>query len=238
MIRFLLFISLSISIFAGSYAEPDNRSQAKNILKMIDLDYKKTFLNDCDYHYDPHSCMDKSIVDTKSCNVQEDNTTMTWMQIVPDTFYGRHKACMIEKPCINIFTKEPFGSPLCCRRKDTQYREMEADLFNLVPVVTSLAMLQKGRIFGVVKVPTERLGDVKMDKNYLEPPNCVKGDVARVYLYMDARYSLELAPEQRSVFLKWHKEDGVDAKECKLAKLFQKIQGGENPWLKTWCVNR
>ena len=203
---------------------------------MVDLDYKKTFLNGCDYHYDPNSCMDKSIVDTKCCSLQEDNETMSWMQIVPDSFYGRHKACMIETPCINIFSKEAFGSPLCCRRIDTQYREMEADLFNLVPVVSSLAVLQKGRIFGEVKIPTERLGDVKMDENYLEPPNSVKGDVARVYLYMDARYGLELTPEQRKVFLNWHKEDGADVKECRLAKLFQKIQGGKNPWLETWCL--
>lgn len=180
--------------------------------------------------------MDKSIVDTKSCSVQEDNETMRWMQIVPDTFYGRYKACMIEKPCINVFTKEPFGSPLCCRRIDPQYRAMEADLFNLVPVVTSLAVLQKGRIFGEVKTATERLGDVKFDENYIEPPAKVKGNVARVYLYMQERYGLDLTQKQRRLFLKWHKEDRADDKECKLAKTFQKIQGGVNPWLEKWCI--
>ena len=203
---------------------------------MINLDYKKTFLNGCDYHYNPNSCMDKSIVDTKSCSVQEDNETMRWMQIVPDTFYGRHKACMIEKPCINVFTKEAFGNPLCCRRIDPQYRAMEADLFNLVPVVTSLVVLQKGHIFGEVKTATERLGDVKFDEHYIEPPAKVKGNIARIYLYMQERYGLELTQKQRRLFLKWHKEDGVDAKECKLAKTFQKIQGGVNPWLKKWCI--
>ncbi len=236
MFRSLLFIGLSTLLSAGSYAAPDNRSQAKNVLKMVDLDYKKTFLNNCDYHYNPNSCMDKSIVETKGCSIHEDNETMSWMQIVPDTFYGRYKACMVEKPCINVFTKEAFGSPLCCRRIDMQYREMEADLFNLVPAVSSLAAVQKGRIFGEVKIPTEYLGDVKLDENYLEPPARVKGDIARVYLYMDRRYGLELTPEQKRLFLKWHKEDGVDAKECKLAKVFQKIQGGKNPWLEKWCL--
>ena len=236
MFRSLLFISFSSLLIAGSYAAPDNRSQAKKVLKMIDLDYKKTFLNHCNYSYNPNSCMDISIVDIKSCSVQEDNETMSWMQIVPDTFYGRNKVCMIEKPCINVFTKEAFGSPLCCRRIDTEYREMEADLFNLVPVVSSLAVLQNGRIFGEINRPIEHLGNVKMDENYLEPPNRVKGDVARVYLYMDTRYGLKLTLKQKTLFLKWHREDEVDDKECKLAKVFQKIQGGPNPWLEKWCV--
>lgn len=236
MLRALLFVCFSTFLLAGSYAAPENRSQAKNVLKMVYLDYKKTFLNGCDYSYDPHSCMDKSMVDTRSCSVDEVNETMKWMQVVPDTFYGRHKSCMIEKPCINVFTKEAFGSPMCCRRIDKQYREMEADLFNLVPVVTSLARLQKGRTFGEVKRVTQGIGDVKIGKRHIEPPQQVKGDVARIYLYMDERYTLDLSPQQKALFLKWHHEDSVDAKECTLAKIFQKVQGGENPWLTRWCV--
>ena len=106
---------------------------------MLHLDYKTTYLNGCDYLYDVTSCMDKTIVDTSTCSVQEQNQTMRWIQVVPDTFYGRNMVCMKEQVCVNEFSGKRFGSPMCCRRIDDKYRQMEADLFNLIPVVPQIA---------------------------------------------------------------------------------------------------
>lgn len=202
---------------------------------MLHLDYKTTWLNGCDYVYDVTSCMDKTLVKTSTCSVQEQNQTMMWIQVVPDTFYGRNMACMKEEVCVNEFTGKLFGSPMCCRRVNTQYREMEADLFNLIPVVSKIEEHQQGKIFATVKSPKKVVGKVKIDDNYLEPPDEVKGDIARVYLYMDERYGLQLSLEQKEMFYRWHRLDAVDERECALAKSIMKIQNRTNHLIAEGC---
>ncbi len=231
----LYLLLITLTLFGRGLEAPDNRSQAKNVLMMIDLDYKKSAINGCIYDYDKTSCMDKTIVDVNSCDLVENNLTIKWVQVVPDTFYGRNRACMNEKKCVNIFTKELFGSPMCCRRIDTEYKKMEADLFNLIPVVSTLAEAQKGWIYGVVKTPLKMIGRTKIGTKAIEPPDEVKGNVARVYLYMDGRYGLQLSKEQKSLYEAWNSLDPVDAKECKVGKLILKIQGGHNPYIEDNC---
>ncbi len=233
--KVLSFLLLSLTLFGRGLEAPDNRSQAKNVVMMIDLDYKKSAINGCAYDYDKTSCMDKTIVDAHSCGLVENNLSIKWMQIVPDTFYGRNRACMNEKKCVNIFTKALFGSPMCCRRIDTEYKKMEADLFNLIPVVSTLVAAQKGRVFGMVNTPLETIGSTKIGSDTIEPSGEVKGNVARVYLYMQGRYGLQLSKRQIALYEAWNKLDPVDAKECKVGKLILKIQGAHNSYIEEGC---
>jgi len=235
MMKTVVLLSLALMLFGRGYDAPDNRSQAKNLLKMIDLDYKVARLTGCHYTYDTTSCMDKTIVDLSTCNVTEANQTIKWIQVVPDIFFGRHMACMNEKVCINVFTKEKFGSPMCCRRINTTYKQMEADLFNLIPVVSEVALKQGVRIFDDVKKPMFSIGNIMFDMDYMEPRDEVKGDVARVYLYMDERYGLDLSQQQQEVFKRWHKLDPVDAHECTVAEIILKVQGGHNTLVEEGC---
>ena len=235
MIKVLLLLSISVILFARGYHAPDNRSQAKKLIKMIHLDYKTTWLNGCDYIYDPQSCMDKTLVDTLTCSVQEQNQTMKWIQVVPDTFYGRTMACMNEEVCVSEFTGKPYKGKLCCRQRNAKYKKMEAELFNLIPVVSAIAEKQEGKIFGEVKKSKQLIGKVKIDNNYIEPPDGLKGDIARVYLYMDHRYHLQLSLEQKEMFHRWHKLDAVDKKECAIAKIIMKVQDSTNRLIDAGC---
>lgn len=235
MIRSLLLLGIAVTLMAKGYNAPENRSQAKNVVKMIHLDYKTTWFNGCDYRYDTTTCMDKTIVDTSTCGVSERRQSMQWIQIVPDTFYGRGMQCMNEDICVSEFTGKAFRGKLCCRIKSVKYREMEAALYNLVPVVSAVANAQKDKAFGVVEKPTRVIGSVKIDSRYIEPPDNRKGDIARVYLYMDKQYDLQLTEEERKMFEHWHQIDPVDAEECSVAKLFKKIQNVNNTWIEEGC---
>jgi deoxyribonuclease-1 len=234
MIKIILLLFISIMLFSRGYDSPDNRSQAKNLLKMIDLDYKTARLTGCSYTYDISSCMDKTIVDISTCSL-EDNQTIQWIQVVPDTFFGRNMVCMNEKVCVNVFTKEKFGSPMCCRRVNTQYKKMEADLFNLIPVVSEIAAKRGTRIFSDVKNPSFSVGSTKFDTDHIEPHDEIKGDIARVYLYMDEQYDLALSKTQKEVFMRWHKLDPVDKHECAVAKIILKVQGTHNVLVENGC---
>ena len=85
------------------------------------------------------------------------------------------------------------------------------------------------------------------DSDSFEPPNRVKGDVARILLYMATRYEagdkvdLELndkvnngtAPYhgKLSVLLQWHKQDPVDEYEKRRNERIYEIQGNRNPFI-------
>lgn len=232
--RGLLLLFLATALFGGGYQRPDNRTQAIKLIKKIHFDYKKTWLNGCDYRYDLQSCMDKTMVDTSTCIVREKNQTMQWIQVVPASFYGRDRACMNEEVCTSKYTGKPYKGERCCRQSDAEYRKMEADLFNLIPVVSAIADRRKEQIFMNVKKPEYIIGKVKMDENSIAPPDSIKGDIARVYLYMSQRYGLKLSLEEKEVFYYWHKLDPVDERECAIGRTIMKIQG-ENRQIKEGC---
>ncbi len=88
----------------------------------------------------------------------------------------------------------------------------------------------------------------KTDSDSWEPPNNVKGDVARMLFYMAVRYEgdsgeldLELADRvstypqplhgKLSVLLEWHEQDPVDAFERNRNNIIQKWQGNRNPFI-------
>lgn len=89
--------------------------------------------------------------------------------------------------------------------------------------------------------------ECKRASNSFEPPNRVKGDVARILFYMATRYEqgdkvdLELneklgngsAPYhgKLSTLLKWHEQDPVDEFESNRNDIIQKWQGNRNPFI-------
>ncbi|MFW6016626.1 MAG: endonuclease, partial [bacterium] len=68
-----------------------------------------------------------------------------------------------------------------------------------------------------------------------EPPDEVKGDVARMVFYMDARYpSLNIAPStigDLGTLLQWHEEDPVDAFEENRNDVIYSYQNNRNPFI-------
>ena len=73
-----------------------------------------------------------------------------------------------------------------------------------------------------------------------EPPDNVKGDVARILFYMDVMYShLELVDSTPStyematltVLLEWNIEDPVDAFEMNRNEIIYSYQGNRNPFI-------
>ena len=68
-----------------------------------------------------------------------------------------------------------------------------------------------------------------------EPPDVVKGDVARMVFYMDARYDVLNAESgivgDLGLLLEWHLEDPVDAFESARNQVIYEHQGNRNPFI-------
>lgn len=95
--------------------------------------------------------------------------------------------------------------------------------------------------------PINNCDECKRASNSFEPPNRVKGDVARILFYMATRYEqgdkvdLELNEKlgngsqpyhgKLSTLLKWHEQDPVDEFERNRNNIIQKWQGNRNPFI-------
>ena len=235
MVRVFFLLLVVTTLFSRGFYAPDNRSQAEKILTMVYLDYKTTVLEGCGYHYDVTSCLDKSIVETQTCALDEQNLTVVWMQVVLPSFYARGMVCFQEDGCVSPYTGNAYGGELCCRQKNSSYQKIQGDLYNYMPVVSSLVKARGSRMFGMVKKADFVLGKTRFNEAFIEPGQSVKGDVARVYLYMDKVYNMKLSKKQKQLFLQWHEEDKVDEKECALAKFYKKVQKRANPFVEAGC---
>lgn len=134
------------------------------------------------------------------------------------------------------------------------------DLHHLRVVDSSMNSTRNNRHFaegGRVVMDNDGDGVVRETKAKLgvgvwtfEPPDEVKGDVARMLFYMVVRYEgdagepdLELTEVVlgkggkeglhgvKRVLLKWHTEDGVSARERRRNELVMKWQGNRNPFI-------
>ncbi|MNW28060.1 Extracellular ribonuclease precursor [compost metagenome] len=98
------------------------------------------------------------------------------------------------------------------------------------------------------KYPEEKAPDTYKDRDSWEPRDEVKGDVARIILYMDTRYELSdrmdlkavdqtvsnHSPEhgKLSTLLKWHEEDPVDEFEKRRNNIiYERYQHNRNPFI-------
>lgn len=143
--------------------------------------------------------------------LKEDTTkAVIFARIVPQVLMAEGLECYTQDICTDMMGKTYHGKR-CCRKIDKRYRAYEKDMFNLMS-------LQK-------------------DSGYpeIDPPDHYKGNIARVFLYMSKEYQLNLTKAQYEKYEKWDKEDSVDEKECHLYETIYKIQGRENPWIKSAC---
>ncbi|MFC2074246.1 endonuclease [Campylobacterota bacterium] len=140
----------------------------------------------------------------------DEKRTVVFVRIVPEKRMLQQRKCGTQKICVK-YNKETYGGARCCRTTDELYRAYDRDIFNIMPIVQE--------------------NTSKME----EPPIHIRGNIARVYLYMNMQYGLNLSYTEQMKYLKWHHEDRVDEKECKIYKQIVDLQGRMNPWIEPSC---
>jgi len=172
-------------------------------------DYRVTFY--CGCAYDQHGK-----VNAKSCGYKPRlsitrGSRIEWEHIVPAAAFGQHRACW--KGCGGLTGRA------CCRKTDPQFRMMEADLHNLVPAVGELNGDRSNLPYGEVQGEPRAYGKCDFEVDFVldvvEPVASLRGNIARVYLYMHKAYpgGLPLTGQQLATFRAWSKADPVDAWE-------------------------
>ena len=73
-----------------------------------------------------------------------------------------------------------------------------------------------------------------------EPPENVRGDIARTYFYMHSVYPKHgiVGKSKRKLLEIWDKQDPVDAWECERARKIREYQGNTNHIVESRCQDK
>lgn len=88
---------------------------------------------------------------------------------------------------------------------------MATDLHDIVPAISELNGIRSNYSFTELpQIKSHQFGSCyfKVDRKNkkVEPRVKVKGTIARTYLYMAERYKITLTPQEKLLFLRWHKK--------------------------------
>lgn len=213
---------------------PATIAEAEAIAAQVHSDHRVSFYCGCGFTADlrtlSRSCGYKTRADESGAK------SVRWTHVVPPRVFGASRACWTTEACTRDDGTR-FGGIECCRAQDADFAAIDGDLFNLVPAITEVAEDRSDYPFGVVAGEARLYGacDLEVDaaKGVVEPPERVRGDIARIHLYMHAAWgeAVPMTPDQRALLETWHAEDPPDAWEIERAAKIQAIQGVGNPWV-------
>ncbi|HXH74478.1 MAG TPA: endonuclease [Bacteriovoracaceae bacterium] len=238
MYKILVLLFLSTPVFAMR----DFR-EAKVHLPQIHSDNLLTLYCGCKY-------VGKD-VDLKSCGYKVHKNArrasrLEWEHVVPAEAFGRsfvewregHQKCTKK-------SKKYKGRK--CARKNKEFAQMEADLYNLYPEIGELNGLRSN--FSMTDFgENESLKGAKtfgacpaivMNRKF-EPMDSAKGIVARVYMYMADAYPNRgiISNKNEKLFEAWNTKYPVTDGECVRAKRILAVQGKANKILEEACLKK
>jgi deoxyribonuclease-1 len=165
---------------------------------------------------------------------------LEWDHVVPlDSFGYKFPEWRDGHPeCIDNRGR-PFKGRHCAEKVNRKFRLMQSDLYNLVPAIGEIRGLKSNRDFGMIPEENQEFGDCDIEIAFdkVEPPSEIRGDIARIYFYMDRAYPGYdfISKEDHKLFKAWDEQDPVDSWECERAQRIEKIQKNANPFIKKAC---
>lgn len=212
---------------------PASFESAKKILyNEIYQGHNITFYCGCDY--DPKA----KTVDWQSCGYKprknpERARRIEAEHVMPAHQFGNFRECWRkpEKVCAG---KDLTGRQ-CCEAEDPLFEAAHNDLHNLFPAVGEVNGDRSNFNWGMVEGNKREYGvcPMEIDESIrrAEPPDNVKGNVARVMFYMEDTYGFKLSDQDRQLFTVWSKQDPPDDWEIERNQRIAAIEGKENRFI-------
>lgn len=200
-----------------SFSRSKNIAHRKIYVNDLQVDYycgcqynrsKEVNLNSCGYKIRKNALRAKRI---------------EWEHVVPASVYGKTEQCWSE------------GGRKNCGNKSLSFNKFESDLHNLRPVVGEVNGDRSNLPYNIAGENAVSYGQCKFKidfkSNVAEPPDEIKGDLARITLYMNDKYDLPYSPEYIILMKSWAEADPVSEKEKKINALIKAYQGDSNPYI-------
>lgn len=184
-------------------------------IKQVKNKFKTLIIQDKNY-YSPRKPFYKSGKEnTRSKRIE-------WEHIMPAHNFGQHLSCWRD------------GGRKACK-KDKTFKEMEADMHNLVPAIGEVNGDRSNYRYGADKPKVGQYGkcefqvDFKAKRAYIK--DSIKGDIARIYFYMSDKYNINLSKQERKMMEVWDKQDPVSRWEIIKNDRVLMVQGNRNPYI-------
>jgi len=186
--------------------------------------HQKAFYSNCDYEVKEKKLI--PLPDTCGFKYRKNKNRserIEWEHIVPAWHFGYQLHCWQN------------GGRMTCRQTNKKFKQMEADMHNLVPAIGEINGDRSNFKYGMISGEKRVYGKVDMEISFAdkraEPSKRVYGEIARTYFYMRDRYGLRISQQQEKLFIAWNNLDPVTRWEKKRNKLIAEIQGDDNPYV-------
>lgn len=231
----ILFYLIPVISFAGGNTTNDSFSKAKKmLLKQVYFDHRETFYCGCPFTPDKSIIKsDKFSPDTKHFKRSQ---RIEWEHVVPAQSFGQSfKEWREGDPgCVDRKGKS-FKGRKCAEKVNMEYRYMQSDMYNLVPATGQVNALRSNYSYAMIPGEPRRFGncDMEIEDRKAEPRPEIRGDIARIYFYMDDAYPGHgvISKKNRKLFEAWDKSDPVDDWERERARRMEKLQGNKNKFI-------
>ncbi|HYX39597.1 MAG TPA: endonuclease [Oligoflexus sp.] len=205
---------------------PRDFDEAKGILRKI---YPRGVEIYCGCPYDLER---KDRIYTAACGYKGQGARskrIEWEHVVPASVFGQRFAEWKNgHPSCENRGKNAKGRN-CARATSDVFARMEADLYNLLPSLGELNGARSNYPFGGIGGEPREFGrcDFEVQHRVAEPRKEIRGDLARIYFYMDARYpGFEIVHRRNEGLLNaWDRDDPMDDNERQRVRRIAEIQG-------------
>lgn len=219
----LTTLIFSFSVFARS---PSSFYKAKKLLyNKIYKDQNQTFYCGCLYK-------DK-VVDLDSCGYKVRKNTKRAKRTEAEHIVPAYWIAHLTKQGKECWTKgtqlQATNGRKHCLKTNKQFKQAHNDLMNLVPAIGEINADRSNYQFAMIKQEKSKYGacDFEVDRSNktVEPPLNVRGDIARVYFYMQNKYGLKLLDKTQRLMQHWNEIDPISEWEKKRVRRIEEIQG-------------
>lgn len=211
----LILLILSVSFFHNNQQhlvqqsnQADGWRSVKNVLyNVIYKNHNRTLYEGCRYR--------DGKIDYSDCKYipKEDNYKPRAFIVEAEHIVPASLLPARQFPCWETSGREN------CEKYDPKAQAMIFDLHNLAPAIGQVNVHRSNLRYG------EKPGT-------FEPVDCVKGDVARIWLYVKLRYGVVFASGEEEMFLRWSKMDPVSPWESMREKRIRDYTFVTNPYVR------
>lgn len=203
---------------------------SKKVLKEITKRHPESFYCGCDIEYESKS---KLVPDFSKCGFKfrkNENRAnrMEAEHIVPISWYGHNLQCWQE------------GGRSNCGKVSDKFKKAEGDLVNLQYAIGEVNGDRSNFRYGQWNGGGGQYGacDAKVDfkNDRFQPREEIRGHIARVHLYMQAKYGVQLSNSQNQLIKAWSKVPPTDW-ECEYNDILRSRYGSDagNPYSTYAC---
>lgn len=232
----IMLLPVLASAAGNETCQSFNKSK-KILLRQVYRDQNQTFY--CNSTFD----FKKKVNHTSGYVPIKDNSRasrLEWEHVVPAHAFGQSFKEWREGDPKCVDSKgHTFKGRKCAEKINMQFRYMQADMHNLVPAIGEINGLRSNYSFSLIPGEERRFGscDMEISNQKAEPPENIRGDIARIYFYMNDAYPGRgiISKKNQKLFEAWNRQDPADGWECLREKRIRELQGNENTFISSQC---